>query len=196
MVVNMEQKTEAKITKDMIIGEVLELYPQTMPVFEYLGVHCVGCHGQAFESVEMGLKGHGMTDEEFEVALKKLNNAVVSHNDNLKTESELKDVNVTITDNAVKKIKEFLEKEKKEALRISVEAGGCSGFKYGMELVEKQLETDLKIEKNGVKVFIDKKSLEMFNGATVDYVDSLGESGFRIDNPSATSNCGCGKSFS
>ena len=71
----MEQKTEqiGKITKDTTIGDIVDKYPQVVETLMELGVHCVGCHVSPFESLEMGFKGHGMTDDDEENAVKKLN---------------------------------------------------------------------------------------------------------------------------
>ncbi|MGA9601006.1 MAG: iron-sulfur cluster assembly accessory protein [Methylocystis sp.] len=82
-----------------------------------------------------------------------------------------------------------------EGLRIMVEAGGCAGFKYMMGLVDKTDPSDLLIEKDGVKVFIDEGSVSYLDGAKVDFVIGLEGSGFTFDNPNAKSSCSCGKSF-
>jgi iron-sulfur cluster assembly accessory protein len=82
-----------------------------------------------------------------------------------------------------------------EGLRIMVEAGGCSGFMYKMELAPEQREGDLVVDAGGVKIFIDDISQPMVAGMVVDYAISLEKSGFVFENPNATASCGCGKSF-
>lgn len=82
-----------------------------------------------------------------------------------------------------------------EGLRIMVEAGGCAGFKYMMGLVNKSEPTDILVERDGVKVFIEESSLTFLDGAKVDFVIGLEGSGFTFDNPNAKSSCSCGKSF-
>ena len=82
-----------------------------------------------------------------------------------------------------------------EGLRIAVDAGGCAGFKYTMDLVAEINPEDLVVEREGVKVFVDRKSLIYLDGTTVDFVTDLQNSGFTFDNPLAKSSCGCGKSF-
>ncbi len=72
----MEQHQEQKITKDTLIGEIVEKYPQVVEALMDFGLHCVGCHGAAFESLEMGFKGHGMDDKQIEEAVKKLNEMI------------------------------------------------------------------------------------------------------------------------
>jgi iron-sulfur cluster assembly accessory protein len=82
-----------------------------------------------------------------------------------------------------------------EGLRIQVEAGGCSGFQYKMELETEKREGDEVVEADGVKIFIDDISADHLRGMKVDFVSSLERSGFVYENPNATAQCGCGKSF-
>ena len=84
----------------------------------------------------------------------------------------------------------------KQALRVAVLAGGCSGFQYRFELDAAPQDDDVVIEKSGAKVFVDPASLELLAGAELDYTDELMGSHFTIRNPNATSSCGCGTSFS
>ena len=82
-----------------------------------------------------------------------------------------------------------------EGLRIMVEAGGCAGFKYMMGLVDRTDPSDVLVEKDGVKVFIEEGSVPYLEGVKVDFVIGLEGSGFTFDNPHAKSSCSCGKSF-
>jgi iron-sulfur cluster assembly protein len=82
------------------------------------------------------------------------------------------------------------------ALRVWVAGGGCSGLSYGMALDEDAPEDgDEIIEAEGIKVYVDGLSLQYMNGAIVDYIDDVMGGGFKIENPNATSSCGCGSSF-
>ncbi len=102
---------------------------------------------------------------------------------------------VTLTDSAVVKLKEMLQGcEEEDSLRIFTKPGGCSGFSYGMALDSQKDEDDV-YEVNGVKVIVDRDTLELVEGSQVDYVDDLTGQGFRIWNPNAVSTCGCGSSF-
>lgn len=67
---------DQKITKNTLIGGIVEKYPQVVPTLMGFGLHCVGCHVAAFESLEMGLKAHGMDDKQIKDAVKKLNEAI------------------------------------------------------------------------------------------------------------------------
>ena len=82
-----------------------------------------------------------------------------------------------------------------EGLRIAGDAGGCAGFKYMMGLVASAEPEDAVVESDGVKVFVDRQSLPLLAGTTVDFVIGLQNSGFTFDNPQAKSSCSCGKSF-
>jgi len=105
---------------------------------------------------------------------------------------------VTVTDNAAQQIKRLLDAEGKletHALRMKVVGGGCSGLQYQLMFDDTVREDDTAVESEGVTVRIDEKSALYLVGTTLDYVDTLMESGFKIDNPNATNTCGCGSSF-
>lgn len=104
---------------------------------------------------------------------------------------------ITVTPSAADAVRDLLEKRNLEdyALRIFISGGGCAGFQYGMALDNNIRETDHNFEMNGVRVIVDEVSIDYLRGATVDYVDEIMGSGFKIDNPNAVSACGCGSSF-
>jgi iron-sulfur cluster assembly accessory protein len=80
-------------------------------------------------------------------------------------------------------------------LRLSVEGGGCSGFQYKFDLADAAEAGDSVSETGGVKLVVDPVSLELIEGSTVDFVESLGGAAFKVENPQAASGCGCGSSF-
>lgn len=104
---------------------------------------------------------------------------------------------LTLTEVAVEKIKEVMEREglKQGGLRVSVVGGGCSGFQYNLALDENSREDDTIVEQGGVKVFVDSMSGQYLSGVVIDYVNGLHGAGFRFINPHATRTCGCGSSF-
>jgi iron-sulfur cluster assembly accessory protein len=104
---------------------------------------------------------------------------------------------INLTQPAAEAVRDLLAKRNLEnyALRVFVQGGGCSGFQYGMALDNNFREEDAVFENHGVKVLIDEVSINYLNGATIDYVDELMGSGFKIENPNAVSACGCGSSF-
>jgi iron-sulfur cluster insertion protein len=105
---------------------------------------------------------------------------------------------VNVTEAAAGKIRELLVEEGKaeSGLRVFVQGGGCSGFQYGLMIEESGGVGDQLFESNGVRLFVDPVSLSYLKGAEVDFVDTITGGGFTIKNPSATSTCGCGSSFS
>ncbi|MDF7669674.1 iron-sulfur cluster insertion protein ErpA [Orbaceae bacterium ESL0721] len=107
-------------------------------------------------------------------------------------------VPLNFTDAAANKVKALVTEEDNPnlKLRVYITGGGCSGFQYGFMFDEKVNEDDITIEKNGVSLLIDPMSLQYLVGGTIDYVEGLQGSRFVVDNPNATTTCGCGSSFS
>lgn len=104
---------------------------------------------------------------------------------------------VDMTAAAAKRIAAIMAKEPgKQALRVSVEGGGCSGFSYKFDLVDARNDDDVAIEKDGATVLIDDLSLIYMGGSVIDFVDDLMGQSFQIRNPNAVASCGCGTSFS
>ena len=104
--------------------------------------------------------------------------------------------NLLVTNNAAKKIIELSKKKEKKMLRISVTGGGCQGFQYNLDMEDKSEKKDIIIKKNNALVVIDQNSLNLIKGSEIDFVEDLIGSRFKINNPKATSSCGCGTSFS
>ncbi len=103
---------------------------------------------------------------------------------------------ITLTPEAIAKVKEILAERKEDAgLRIAIIGGGCSGFQYQMTLDKEPQANDQVTDMDGLKVFIDTKSLLYLSGTTVDYVNGSNGSGFKFDNPNSRDACGCGESF-
>jgi len=104
---------------------------------------------------------------------------------------------VELTEAAAKRIARIVANEPgKEALRVSVEGGGCSGFSYKFDLVAGRNEDDFAIERDGATVLIDDLSLVYMGGSVIDFVDDLMGQSFQVRNPNAVASCGCGTSFS
>jgi len=104
---------------------------------------------------------------------------------------------VSLSASAAKQINAIMAKMgKSDFLRVAVEGGGCSGFSYKFDFAESANADDLIIERDGAKVLIDEMSLEFLSGSEIDYANEIIGSAFKINNPNATANCGCGTSFS
>src|SRR5689334_9998189 len=104
---------------------------------------------------------------------------------------------VSLSDAAATKLRELTKDEPNPAigLRVYVYSGGCSGFRYGMMLEDAPTADDRVLEANGVKVYVDGKSVDLLSGSQIDYVDTLMGAGFTVNNPNAVAACGCGSSF-
>lgn len=104
---------------------------------------------------------------------------------------------ITITENALNKIKDILieENDPNAKLRTFVQGGGCSGMNYGFTIETEQNEDDFVVDNAENLVIIDSMSMMYLNGATIDYVEDLMGSNFKINNPNAETSCGCGSSF-
>lgn len=104
---------------------------------------------------------------------------------------------ITLTETAVGKLAGVMQDKgvaDEHALRVFVKGGGCGGMQYGMTF-DQAREGDEVYEQHGLRVIVDPTSLFYIDGASIDYVDNLMGGGFHIDNPQATSSCGCGSSF-
>lgn len=104
---------------------------------------------------------------------------------------------LSLTDAAAGKLKELTAGETNPniGLRVYVYSGGCSGYRYGMMLEDAPTEADRVLEANGVRVYVDDKSIGLLQGSQIDYVDTLMGAGFTVNNPNAVAACGCGSSF-
>ncbi|MDZ7629797.1 MAG: iron-sulfur cluster assembly accessory protein [Gemmatimonadaceae bacterium] len=110
------------------------------------------------------------------------------------------DVMLSISAAATVEVKKFLEAEAVDptigGLRVAVQPGGCSGFKYSLLIEDKPAEDDTLLAQDGFQVFVDPFSMQYLNGIQIDYTTSMQGSGFTFKNPNATGGCGCGSSFS
>ena len=108
------------------------------------------------------------------------------------------EMSITLSERAAARVAEIMAQENRDGLmlRISVSGGGCSGFQYGFDFDDTINDDDRTFERDGVTAVIDEMSLELLNGAQVDFVEELVGASFQIKNPNAASSCGCGSSFS
>jgi iron-sulfur cluster assembly protein len=105
---------------------------------------------------------------------------------------------IEVTEPAAQRIRELLEKDGKLAshgLRLKVVGGGCSGLRYELAFDDRVGDHDTEIDAGGVRLIVDEKSALYLTGTVLDFVDTLQESGFKMNNPNATTTCGCGESF-
>lgn len=104
---------------------------------------------------------------------------------------------ISLTEKAVDKVKEIRDAEGlgEQGLRVRVLGGGCSGFSYDLFFEEETSELDQSFESGGIPIYVDMMSAQYLDGTEIDYVEGLHGAGFKFNNPSAKSTCGCGSSF-
>lgn len=151
------------------------------------GLHCVGCGAADYETLEQGMRGHGKTEEQIDLLVKKLNDLLALPVDTS---------TITITEKAAKKFIEIAKEEGKAgfALRFDEQMAGCSGFEYVLDFSDKPNADDLVLHSNGIEIHIQAKKKARLMGSEIDYVEGLHSTGFKISNPNAKTSCGCGSS--
>ena len=105
---------------------------------------------------------------------------------------------IALTERAADKVRDLMAQEpagEAEVLRVAIQGGGCGGFEYALGFDRGATADDAEYEFYGVRVVVDPASARYLKGATIDFVESLQESGFKVDNPNASGSCGCGHSF-
>ena len=189
-----EEKTTStqKVHRQMTIDDIFTTFPhrsqQLSQEMTNFGLHCVGCHASTWETLEAGMMGHGMNDEQIEDLITRLNKII---------EEKLDATTVSITPKAAEKYLAILEEEGKLGwgLRLGEKLGGCNGFEYQLDYAEAADPEDDKIFiSQGMEIYINKNSLDRLLGLEIDYVDGLYGAGFKISNPNVSSSCSCGTS--
>jgi iron-sulfur cluster assembly accessory protein len=116
----------------------------------------------------------------------------------IKENNEPEAVELSLTDDAIEQIKRLLAQQKREghSLRVAVADGGCSGYSYKLDFDTEPKPEDAVLERNGLKIFVDRASGPYLKGTVIDFVGGLYGGGFKFTNPNASGTCGCGTSFS
>lgn len=179
------------IHRQMTIQQILSLFPfkaqKLSQEITRAGLQCVGCHAATWETLEAGMMGHGMNDQQINTLVDRLNAL-------LQEEADLS--SITITPRAAKKYLEILNEEGKQGwgIRFEERMAGCSGFEYVLDFSENAAEDDDTFESNGIFIHVKKSMTPRLLGSEIDYVDGLQGAGFKISNPNVRSSCGCGSS--
>ncbi|BBI16979.1 putative iron-sulfur cluster insertion protein ErpA [Neochlamydia sp. TUME1] len=179
------------IHRQMTIEQILSLFPfkaqKLAQEITRAGLHCVGCHAATWETLEAGMLGHGMNEDQINTLVERLNNL-------LQEEADLS--TITITERAAKKYLEILAEEGKPGwgIRFEEKMAGCSGFEYVLDFSEKAAEDDETFVSHAIEIHVKKAIVPRLLGSEIDYVDGLQGAGFKISNPNARSSCGCGSS--
>ena len=108
---------------------------------------------------------------------------------------EIVEVQLTITENAVNMLSQAFGDDRSMGLLVGVLSGGCSGYMYDLQIVEETEVDCQELDISGFRILVPKASIHLLNGIQIDYEDRLMGGGFKINNPNASSSCGCGESF-
>lgn len=179
------------IHEQMTISDILAMFPDKAQHLSQeitnAGLHCVGCNASKYETLEAGMMGHGKSRDEVKSLVEKLN-ALLSR--------KMDRTTITLTPSAAQKFMEFAAAEGKQgfALRFDEELAGCSGFEYVLDFSEKAEADDQVFTSQGIEIHVKKKKVNKLLGATIDYMNGIRDSGFKIINPNVASSCGCGSS--
>ena len=185
--------TKEKITRDMTIDSIFAKHPQKSQRLAQemtnAGLHCAGCQAATWETLEVGMIGHGFEEEQIDALIRRLNEILAEE-----TEPDT----ISLTERAAEKFKKVLAEEKKEnwALRFADKPGGCGGFEYILDFSKEAKEDDTVFESFGVEIHVNQKALPRLLGCQIDYLDGLMGSGFKITNPNVKGSCSCGNSQS
>jgi len=185
------------ITKEMIIGEVVEKYPGASGLMANFGLHCFGCHANPYETIEDGVISHGFSETELNTLLIELNTLAEQSKKNTINQEHSQEKIVSLTENAAAEVKNMLKMQGREGfgLTINVKSGGCAGFMYEINFAKEPSARDIVVEDQGLKLFVDPEAVEFVRGAQVEYVAGLMNAGFKVVNPNEKKACGCGSSI-
>lgn len=191
MTTTQPNKEKIVIHRQMTIEQILSLFPykaqKLAQEITRAGLHCVGCHAATWETLEAGMLGHGMGDDQINELVSRLNALL---------EEEADMTTITITSRAAKKYLEILAEDGKQGwgIRFEERMAGCSGFEYVLDFSEKAEQNDEIFLSNGIEIHVEKAMVPRLLGSEIDYVDGLQGAGFKISNPNVRSSCGCGSS--
>lgn len=179
----METLQKELINENTTVEQAMQ-YPGAVEILQESGFHCVGCHANVFEPIGEGARGHGMSEDQVKNLLDRLNKAASTPQNE-----------ITFTSNAIKEVKRLIEQQNKKdhGVRVKIEAGGCSGFKYNLTF-DKPNPADIILEDQGMKIIVDSESIVHLKGSRIEYIESLQGSKFELINPNEASKCGCGHS--
>jgi iron-sulfur cluster assembly protein len=183
--------TKLRVSRDFTIADIFTQFPSKSQRLSQeitnAGLHCVGCQAATWETLEAGMKGHGMDDAMIDSLVIRLN-AIIDEEENRTT--------IALTEPAASKYLKILESEGKLGwgVRFNEKAGGCGGYEYVLDYSEKPGEDDVIYESFGIQIHVKKAMEKRLLGSVIDYIDGLQGAGFKIINPNVKSACGCGNS--
>lgn len=189
----MTECATGQIFKEMTIEEIFSRFPQKSQKLAQemtnQGLHCVGCGAATWETLEMGMMGHGFSADDVDDLVARLN-AILAEKVDLAA--------ISMTKRAADKYRQILKEDGREgwSLRFGDKPAGCSGFEYVLDYSEKPAPDDQVFLSEGIEIHVHKNDVSRLLGSEIDYVSGLNGSGFKISNPNVKGSCGCGKSQS
>jgi iron-sulfur cluster assembly accessory protein len=153
----------APVTKNTTLGDLVDRHPEAIPVLFSHGLHCIGCHFAATETIGQGCKAHGMDTKDVRALLKDVNAAI--------KEAAHRPA-ITLTPAAATALKDVMKATKKKGgLRVMAVEGGRAGTTYDMSIEASPNKDDEVLEHSGIKIFVDKESLRRLRGCSIDYLE-------------------------
>jgi iron-sulfur cluster assembly protein len=183
--------TQYTIHPKMTIEEILSGFPhKAQKLAQELtnaGLHCVGCQAATWETLEVGMLSHGMSEKDVVRLTEKLN-AVLAEQTDAST--------ITLTRKAAQKYLQILDEEGKHGwgIRFTEKMAGCNGFEYVLDYSEKALPDDTVFVSQEIEIHVNNNIVDRLLGSEIDFIDGLQNSGFKVTNPNVRSACGCGTS--
>lgn len=186
------------ITEDMLIGDVINRFPESAEIMQDFGLHCTSCSVNVFEPLKMGALSHGIEEDVVDEMIRRINELAWSRR-------RAPENGIYMTECAATKVKEFAKAEAKEGYGLKItahtEPRGRSSQEtvpqkepaYAMDFQEKAVKGEKIFEFHGIEVYVDPESLKNLLGAEIDFIESAYGSGFKITNPNFSKKvCGCG----
>lgn len=189
----MTEKEKPRVSRDMTIEDIFTYYPEKAQRLAQemtnAGLHCVGCQAATWETLEVGMLGHGFDEKAIDQLINSLNKVI---------DETLDLTAITITKRAAEHFKTILKQDGKKgwALRFADKPGGCGGFEYVLDFSEKPSQDDTVFTSNEVDIHVKTKMLPRLLGCKIDYLEGLMGSGFKVTNPNVKGSCSCGNSQS
>ncbi len=186
-------KGEEKISRGMTIEDIFTKFPQKSQRLAQemtnAGLSCASCQAATWETLEMGMLGHGFGEAEIEKLIDRLNGIL---------EEEWDQETITMTKRAAEKFQAILKEEKKDgwALRFGDKPGGCGGYEYILDFSESASDDDQVFSSHGVEIHVKENMLSRLLGSEIDYQEGLMGAGFKVSNPNVRGSCSCGSSQS
>lgn len=175
------------IQKDMLIGDVVSMFPEAAEIIQGYGLHCVGCYANAYETLEQGILGHGNPKKILNTMIRELNDAA-KRIGSATIPKEAKSMKIMLTQRAQKQVQKIAVQERKEGKFLRIEVKAINGsFKYVLNFVDPEsilpTEKQFSFSKGKVNIVADKRDFKKLHGLRVDYVEEKDRSGFKMNNP-------------